>query len=429
MVRPLARRGPDDQGLALFDPEAGCAAALLTAGSVIGATAGPPSPARESVVCPAGPVGEHDLRFDHRIAMGHTRFSIIDPSPSGHQPFWSHDGSVCISLNGEIYNYLELRAELEACGRWFRTRTDTEVLVEAYLEWGEECFDRFVGFWAIALYDRRKEAMLLARDRMGKAPLYIARVNGTLYWSSEIKSLRAGAGTSAFDVREQAVSDFVTFGYRDVHDLTFFEGVESFPRASWSWIDGHASLSPTPYWDIPRSRLRERDVTPDDAAAQLRSILSDSVRLRLRADVTVGVEFSGGTRFVGDRCDCGRQRSQPPSVHSLVSGHRPGRGALRGGSRTPLERRRRLLGDPARRTTDFFDAADDYVWHMDEPIHSPNLFANHQIWREMKAQGVRVSLSGAGGDELFCGYGGIYFIPFLNGTARTRVVLAASIAS
>ena len=410
MTRSLAQRGPDDEGIALFHPEVGTAAAITTSESAPGACIAT-HPTGRCDVTRLEDRGE--CRFEHRVALGHRRFSIIDPSPAGHQPFWSRDDSVCVSFNGEIYNYVELRAELEVLGSRFRTRSDTEVLVEAYLRWGEACFERCIGFWALALYDRSREALLLARDRMGKAPLYIARVNGTLYWASEIKSLRAGAGERAFDVSPQRISEFVTFAYRDIADSTFFEGIETFPRASWSWVDRDLSLTPHQYWRLPESRLRECEITSRDAAERLRGLLADAVRPRLRADVPVGVELSGGldsSALVATAAANGYNLraftvSFPGTDQDEL--HFAKAVARRWGSAIDHT----ILRPEA---TDFFQAADDFVFRMDEPFHSPNMFAVQQIWREMRAQGIRVTTSGAAGDELFGGYPGVYYLPFLS---------------
>lgn len=410
MTRALAHRGPDDEGIALFHPEAGTAAAVTTLESAEGAWIVPSEPAASDIVCLEG---RSALGFEHGVALGHRRFSIIDVSAAGHQPFWSGDGMVCVTFNGEIYNYVELRSELEALGSRFRTRSDTEVLVAAYLRWGEECFERFVGFWALALYDRRRQALLLARDRMGKAPLYVARAGGVLYWASEIKSLRAGAGQGAFDVSAQRVGDFVTFSHRDIGEATFFEGIESFPRASWSWVERDATLAPREYWKLPEHRVGERGLAPGDAAAQLRGLLSDAVRLRLRADVPVGVSLSGGLD------------SSALVATAAADGHRlraftvsfPGTDQDEASFAQAVTRR---WGDTVEhiilrpQPAGFFENADDYVYCMDEPFHSPNLFASQQNLREMRAHGIRVTLTGAAGDELFAGYPGVYYLPFLS---------------
>jgi asparagine synthase (glutamine-hydrolysing) len=417
MVWQLARRGPDDEGLALFSPEERLAVALGTPATVEGARL-VPRKTEMHVPVESAHIDDGGRCVPHRIAFGHRRFSIIDPTPAGHQPFWSADGSVCVAFNGEIYNYVELRADLEAAGRRFGTRSDTEVLAEAFLHWGEECFERFIGFWAVALYDRRREGLLLARDRMGKAPLYFSHAGGRLYWASEINSLRAGVGWGAFDIRSQAVADFVTYKLRDVNELTFFEGVENFPRGCWGWVSNDASVKPQKYWSIPSRRRTEGEIAPGEAALQLRAVLTDSVRLRHRADVPVGIELSGGLD------------SSAIAAAAADSGHRlraytvsfPGTEWDEAHFAEAVARRWDGAVDYTviRPTSeDFFEAADDFVAHMQEPFHSPNVYDKHQIWREMAASGIRVSLNGSAGDELFCGYPGIYLIPYLSALLET----------
>lgn len=396
MLRPLATRGPDDEGIALLDPERSVAVDLRTPETPAGAV--PDAP------------GAQGYNLPHSLALGHRRFSIIDPSVRGHQPFWSDDRSVCLTFNGEVYNYIELRGELETAGCTFRTSCDTEVLLAAYRYWGEACFERLVGFWALALYDSARGGVLLSRDRMGKAPLYVTRRDGKLWWSSEIKSLRAGAGD--FPVREQAVSDFAVAGLRDVHGRTFYEGIDTFPRASWAWVGGDGAMEPRGFWDLPQERLSEREISPGEAAAGVTETLHDALRVRLRADVPIGIELSGGldsSSLVGLSASAGqRLRAFTVSFPGTDADEEPF-------ARAVWERWRDTVDyevlTPA--DADFFDRADGYVGHMDEPFHSPNLLANQGIWHEMAARGIRVSINGAAGDELFCGYQGTYLIPFL----------------
>jgi asparagine synthase (glutamine-hydrolysing) len=399
MVRALATRGPDDEGLALFGDTPGRALALRTSETATDV------PLR-------GPVAGSDTRFPHRVAFGHRRFSIVDPTPRGHQPFFSSDGDVCVIFNGEIYNYVELRDELQAGGREFRTECDTEVVVQGYQQWGTDCFARFIGFWAIALYDGCRSQVLLARDRIGKAPLYVARHHGTLYWASEIKSLRAATQRDEFEVRSQAISDFVAGGYRDLNDQTFYEGIETFPRAAWAWLGRDGGFSAERYWELPRTRTRERDLGPGEAAHGLRERLADSLRLRLRADVPIGIHLSGGTdssALVGLAASAGhRLRAYTVSYPGTASDEEPY-------ARQVADRWSGLVEynviTPAE--TDFFDNADWYLPVMDEPFHSPSMLTARLVWREMAAQGLRVSIDGGAADELLCGYASQYYPPFL----------------
>ena len=403
MTRAIAHRGPDDEGVTLINPDTGGACDLLTDASADGAERQQPLRA--------------DVIRHHRIAFGHRRFSIVDLSPGGHQPFWSTDRSVCVAFNGEIYNYIELRKELEALGHTFRTSSDTEVLVEAYREWGTDCFVRFVGFWAIALYDADKRSVLLSRDRVGKAPLYVARANGALWWCSELKGILAATGRSAFAVSEQAVSDFVVSGYRDLFGNTFYQGITSFPRASFAWVAENGSFEPQRFWDLPRERLKGRDISPSEAAGELLQRLSEALRIRLRADVSVGLELSGGM----DSSVLLALGARMGAVVRSYTASFPGAGADEEHyARLVVDRysenvRHAVVRQPI---ADFFDSADAYVGHMDEPFHSPNMLTNQRIWRAMATEGIRVSINGAAGDELLAGYPGIYHIPFISDLLR-----------
>ena len=267
----MRHRGPDDEGITLIDPERGVHQDILTEDS---------DPSIQ---------GYERLRkakdIQHRIGFGHRRFSIVDTSSAGHQPFWSADGKVCVDFNGEIYNYVELREELKQIGFRFYTVSDTEVLAMAYRAWGVQCFRRFNGFWAISLFDQERRQMLLARDRIGKAPLYVTRRDGGLYWASEIKGLFAMLGSSQFSVREQAVVEFLKFHRRDMFHGTFYNDISTFPNAAYAWVEADGSYQPVKYWELPNHRLSRNDISIDEAKDRLKELLGDAVRLRLRADV------------------------------------------------------------------------------------------------------------------------------------------------
>lgn len=398
MTRAVSHRGPDDEGIVLLNTAAGLVRNLRTDATAPGVVD----------VVPAG----DGTAFPHRIALGHRRFSIIDLSPNAHQPFWSTDGSICVVFNGEIYNYVELRVELEQLGHHFRTTSDTEILAEAFLEWGTDAFSRFVGFWALSLYDARVRRLLLARDRLGKASLYIGPLDGKLWWASEIKGLLAGAGPAIQEVRDQAVSDFLIYSWRDVYEKTFFAKITTFPRASFAWIEPDGSYEPVRYWSVPASRMSENDISPDEAARGLRERLSEAVRVRLRADVPVGFELSGGLDS-STLVALGASQRDRISVFTIAF---PGTSA----DEEPFARKvhERYAANTTynivqHQTEDFLDHADYIVGLMDEPFHSPNVLSIQEIWRQMQTQGIRVSIKGDAGDELFAGYPGVYHAPYL----------------
>jgi asparagine synthase (glutamine-hydrolysing) len=396
MSRAIAHRGPDDEGLTFIGADFQAVHSFSTSDSARGVSL---------------PVISPEASLPHRIALAHRRFAIIDLSVAGHQPFWTSDGRLGCAFNGEIYNYVELRDELAKSGVAFRTRSDTEVLLEAYRAWGERCFERFNGFWALALYDRERGEVLLARDRVGKAPLYVARCDGGLWWCSEIKGLRAGLGDGRFRVNDQAVLDYVRSAWRDVDNSTFYEGISTFPRASWAWVGEDGRWSPTTYWQIPRRRLTTRAIAIGEAAAGLRSRLEEAVRLRMRADVPVGFELSGGldssslvslaaTR--GFSLDAFTVAFPEPEANEEPF-------ARQVAERYAAQVRYSVIEPPPGQ---FFERADRYVALLDEPFHSPNLETNQGTWRAMAARNIRVSFNGAAGDEVLAGYSH-YLEPFL----------------
>jgi asparagine synthase (glutamine-hydrolysing) len=400
MLRTLERRGPDDEGLALVARPGAPAQRYRTDHTDRGVTHGAMIDPRESA--------------PHGIGLGQRRFSIIDLSPGGHQPFWSEDGRVCVTFNGEIYNYVEVRDDLVRLGRRFRTDSDTEVLVEAYRAWGVKCFERLNGFWALALYDADQGRVLLARDRIGKAPLYVARRPDGVWWCSEIKGLLAALGRGAFRVRDQAVDDFVRHLWRDLFDGTFYEGIETFPCASWAWIEPDGSFTPTSYWSLPSQRLTERQISIPEAAERYRAVLQDSVRIRLRADVPVGLELSGGLDSSSIVAMAAALRSgqklhaysvsYPDSVYDELPFAKSvvARYADQIEHHVLTPENDSILGD-----------LDWFVQHMDEPYHDPVLHSQVAIWRRMRGMGIRVALNGGGGDEVLAGYGVDYFDPYL----------------
>ncbi|MBX3280506.1 MAG: asparagine synthase (glutamine-hydrolyzing) [Acidobacteria bacterium] len=337
------------------------------------------------------------------LGLAHRRFSIIAPTPDGHQPFLDAAHRVALIFNGEIYNYVELRDELRALGRVFLTSGDTEVFVQAYLEWGERCFERFNGMWAAALYDFERRRLLLCRDRTGERPLYWVRRPEGIWFASEIRALLAAPGViEARESDDFAALNFLHQAAADLDRRTFFRGVESLPAAAVVSIDDDGRIAQRIYWRAPAER-KEPELRPiGDLCEQLRELLRDSVRLRLRADVPVNVALSGGM--------------DSSSVTAMAAGIK-GAGL---NTYTVRFREREWNEWPyaamvvERYGVDNFavDPQDGWVWDymesfvevMEEPFHAPDLLPDHAVRRMLAAQGIRVSLSGIGGDEIFAGY-------------------------
>jgi len=226
-----------------------------------------------------------------RAILGHNRLSIIDLSPAGQQPMSSWDGRYWIAFNGEIYNYLELREEL---GDYrYRSRTDTEVILAAYEKWGEQCLDRFLGMFAFMIWDEREQRLFAARDRFGVKPLnYHQKPDGTLLLASEIKALHAGGALAEPDPASWAT--YLTHGLYDYSNRTFWRGVSVLPPGhKLVWQDGALTISS--WYELSERTGVEWDLRPNaEVKEEYSSLLRESVRLRFRSDVPVGVSLSGG---------------------------------------------------------------------------------------------------------------------------------------
>ena len=277
----IRHRGPDDEGFVLFGD-------LSSEPVVAGGPDTPEKSWRAEVPYAPRKLPEQVSNMPVRIALGHRRLSIIDLSPLGHQPMSHQAGRYWITYNGEIYNYIELRGELESLGHNFVSQSDTEVIMAAYAQWGVSCLHRFNGMWAFAIYDTQRQEVFLARDRFGVKPLYYwTAPDGTFCFASEIKEFTAFPGWTA-RVNAGRVYDFLVRGLMDHTDETLFAGVYQL-RA------GHAIRLKVGAWRVdPTGRVpveKWYDLKPvvfsgsfTDAAAEFRQRLEDSVRLRLRAD-------------------------------------------------------------------------------------------------------------------------------------------------
>lgn len=399
MSASIAHRGPDDEGFLLVDAYTGQHMDL----------AGTDSGGHFKAALPM----IEEVRFPNDIGLAQRRYSIIDLSPGGHQPMWSECRNACLTFNGEVYNYVELREELIAAGRRFHTSSDTEVLLQGYLTWGVDVFQKVNGFFAVALYDARKASVLLARDRLGKAQFYLSRKpDGSVYWASEIKALLAGGCIERGGINAASVSEFLIFGHRD-RAGTFWSEVEDFPPGHFAWVGKEKDFSSQRYWQLPASRLNESDVSREDAARGLRDILSDALRIRMRADVPIAFELSGGmdssalvglaAGFLG--ADLTSYTIKFDEAHADEEPY-----ARAVAARYPGKVDFRVIRQDS---GNFWEEADRFVWQQEEPFHAPNLQTNQYLRRKMKADGAHVVITGSAGDEMLAGYAGDYLLPYL----------------
>jgi asparagine synthase (glutamine-hydrolysing) len=339
---------------------------------------------------------------DRHALLGHCRLSIIDLSPAARQPMVSNSGRSRVVYNGEIYNYRELRRELESSGRSFRTASDTEVLLEAYEHWGPDCLRRLNGMFALALFDSTSRQLLLARDRAGEKPLFYAHARGRIAFASELKALMTEPGFSP-RLDRRAFEHYLAFGYAP-HDMCLLDGVRKLPQGHALIYEPDTDRCQTwAYWRLPASSDRDHaSVTDvDDALPELERLLTDSVRLRLIADVPVGVMLSGG--IDSSLVTAMAARVGPAKIKTFTVSF-PGHGAY---DEAPFARavaehfdteHMELVAEPAS-----VDLLPQLARQYDEPIADSSMVPTYLISKVIR-QTATVALGGDGGDELFGGY-------------------------
>jgi asparagine synthase (glutamine-hydrolysing) len=328
------------------------------------------------------------------VGLGMRRLSIIDLS-TGHQPIHNEDQTIWVVFNGEIYNYRELRRELEAAGHRFYTSSDTETIVHAYEQWGEAAFGRLRGMFGIGLWDRRKRTLLLARDRAGIKPLHYAMVGNRLYFGSEIKSLiAAGAVTREIDLG--ALDHYLSYLYAP-RDRAIFKGVNKLPPGHYlAWKDGRIDVRQ--YWQIGTAEPFRG--TGDEAAHALEAVLADAVESHMISDVPLGAFLSGGVDSSVVVGLMARASSRPVKTFSI-------------GFDDPqfdeLEHARRVAEHFGTEHHEFvvrpdgLSILDQLIGHFDEPFADSSAIPTWYV-SEIARRHVTVVLSGDGGDELFGGY-------------------------
>ncbi len=331
------------------------------------------------------------------IGLAHRRLSIIDLA-GGHQPMFNEDGTVAVVTNGEIYNFQGLARELQAAGHEFRTRSDTEVILHGWEEWGAGCVERFAGMFAFALWDANQETLFLARDRLGKKPLYYALLaDGWVAFGSELKALACHPGVDrALDA--SAIEDYFAYGY--VPDpKTIYRGVKKLPPAHCLvWRRGMPEPAPQPYWDA-RFAVRDR-LSVDDAAEALIERLRRSVEMRLIADVPLGAFLSGGVDSSGIVALMAGLSEQPVSTFAIGFDNKA---FDESGYAAQVARRYGTDHHLRRVDPDAFDLVDRLAGIYDEPFADSSAIPTFRV-SALAREGVKVVLSGDGGDELFAGY-------------------------
>jgi len=349
-----------------------------------------------------GPDGQ-GRHVEAPLALGHRRLAIVDLSDGGHQPMpWQE--RLVISFNGEIYNHVELRAELEAAGHRFRSHSDTEVLLAAYDQWGTGMLDRLNGMWAFALWDRRRRQLLLARDRFGVKPLYWACYRGGVAVASEIRQLLALGHPARAQTDELAA--FLYGGKVDAAaPRTCFEGIHVLPPGCLLWCSPAGGEPRQERWYALASAVARLD--PAAAVQRFPELLRRAVQLRLRSDVPVGSCLSGGLDSSAIVMLASRLRQQAGHTEPLQCLH--ARAAEPGLDESPLAA---LVAQRSGSTLHTLEPSREQVWQQmdavvrtqEQPFASPSIFLQYALMHRARALGVPVLLDGQGADEILLGY-------------------------
>lgn len=396
-LRTLAHRGPDDYGLLAWCGE------------------GTPRLSRAADELPHG-----------RVVLAHRRLSILDLSEAGWQPMATPDGRYAIVFNGEIYNFVELRRELEAAGHVFRSHSDTEVLLQAWVRWGPDALPRMMGMFAFAVLDTVERRVWLARDPFGIKPLYYTAWNGGFAFSSEIKALLELPGVSRA-VNPRRLYTYLEASLTDHGGETMFEAVHQLPAAHWMSVplDGGAPPEPVRYWRLDPERRTE--LSFEGAAERLRELFLDSVRLHLRSDVPVGAALSGGIDSSAIVCAI-RHLDPGAALHSfsfVADDERLSEerwvDVVQRAAGTVAHKVRPVAGDlPA--------DLDELIRTQDEPFGGTSIYAQLRVFRLARDAGIKVMLDGQGADELLAGYWPFLLARIGSLVSEGRLLAAGSLA-
>jgi asparagine synthase (glutamine-hydrolysing) len=345
---------------------------------------------------------DHGTYLDDNVSLGHRRLAIIDLTPAGRQPMCNEYESIWIVFNGEIYNFMEIRADLEKTGHQFSSNTDTEVIIHAYEEWGTSCVERFNGMWAFAIYDKNKRLLFLSRDRFGVKPLYFCRYERGLIFSSEIKPILQHPARRA--PNDNAVYDFLVLGYLDHMPQTFFQGIDRLmPGENMIYDISRGTMKISKWYDLSERLASSKTLSEEKAVEKVREIFEDSVRYRLISDVPVGCCLSGGidsssiVHIMKKASNMiyiktfsmvfpGKKLDESSFINEVVAATK-----VEAHSISPS-------------TEDLLHDLHDLILTQEEPFVSLSTYGGYRVMELANRNGMKVLLDGQGSDEIFAGY-------------------------
>ena len=400
MTDALKHRGPDDEGFL----------AVNTKDSQIYELTG------EDSVVSFGRIENFKENVD--LILGHRRLSIIDLSPSGHQPMFNKEKTIAVIYNGEIYNYIELREELKKLGHTFITNSDTEVLVEAYSEWGENCLEKFNGMWAFVIYDKRKNILFGARDRFGVKPFYYFLNKDYFVFTSEIKALTQ-LPFIKLEINDEAVFDYLTLGLIESEEEGFLKGIyELKPSHSFVFNLSNSEFIKKKYYSLKYTDKWEQyeHVKSKEYIWDVQQKIFSAINLRLRSDVTVGSCLSGGLDSSAIVCVINESINKNPITQIgdtqkvFTASYEEKNIDESKWAKLVVDKTKTQWFQTFPKPNELIDDLEELVYYQDIPFGSTSIYAQYRIMKLAKENGVTVLLDGQGGDELFTGY--TYFYNF-----------------
>lgn len=350
-----------------------------------------------------GPDSE-GLYLKDAVGFGFRRLSIIDLSSSANQPMFSNDGELVLVFNGEIYNYIEIKKELIRKGYQFKTDSDTEVIINSYLEYGEKCVEKFNGMWALAIYDFRKNILFCSRDRLGVKPFYYCIRDGLFYFSSELKALHGVLNLNNANLDK--VYEFLAYGYRIYDGKTFFEDCSELLPGS-NLIIQNNELKIKNYW-VLREGLYNH-CQKSSYQEEYFKLFESAVMLRFRSDVPVALLLSGGldsssiAKVTDNLIESGRMEQN--NVHAFIASFPNYVHDETHIARELVKTCKHIqLHEMEIDSKNVVDDIESTVYGFDHPVHSFNVVVHNNIMKACQARGIKVVLNGQGSDEAFAGY-------------------------
>jgi asparagine synthase (glutamine-hydrolysing) len=401
MNQIIQHRGPDDEGFVLFNENVA---------HVLGSSQSNAEIWKYKLdYLPAENIEEFKPKAN--IAFGHRRLSILDLSVTGHQPMCNSDKRYWITFNGEIYNYLEIKEELKEKGYNFVSESDTEVILNAYQEWGMDCQHKFKGMWSFVIYDVKQSKLFISRDRFGIKPLYYwFNPNGDFYFASEIKQFTVIDGWKA-QLNVAAAYDYLKYSITDHTDETLFKGVFSLPPGCCVHISVNDLLKSSNYIAYSRwyelSEQRSK-INYEESKLEFYSRFKSSVDLHLRSDVQIGSSLSGGldsAAIVSMINEILEEQGKSNLQKTFTSCSKEAKYDERHWAESVVKRFNLDAEFIYPEGEAIFNLTDKIIWHLDEPYQSQSAFLGYHVFSSAKASDIKVLLNGQGADEYLSGYG------------------------